>query len=393
MIRLEDTAFTNKDLGAGALVELDSYTVVRDCKLSITVRFTALDGGGDEYSVTVTRQESGGSEYKYFGTQFSVADAAAGLYVPSIDIPVEAGDVVRVKARNMTDAGDAAVAGQVEWVDTDAPSRPYGHLYVDATGGNDAYDGSKFYPLATVQAAVDAAAGGETINIGPGTYSERVQAQAKAGLTFQGAGPSTVLTWATAGQPTLQVASWTTIRNLRIANTAAATARALDVSDTVDVMVDRVVLESTGYGLRAVGVVGLHVRDNFIAAQECGIMVSPPATSKRTTPVMILETSQIYLQDWTTCSAWGVFMATQGADSHGMVLIKGCTIGAQTAADDAQDNGQAIATLVGIPGGVIRAEIVDSILIGVGDNACGAKTVGTGEQLEVYLTGAKCIRQ
>jgi len=59
--------------------------------------------------------------------------------------------------------------------------------YYVATNGNDANPGTQASPFQTLQKAADNANTGDTVQVGPGTYYERVRMN-KSGITFEGAG-------------------------------------------------------------------------------------------------------------------------------------------------------------------------------------------------------------
>lgn len=134
--------FAAKNLGGGSLVELANYTAGGDQVLLVDIRFDALSGN-DEYDVRITRTPAGGTERDYMGSAFSVRDTlvSAGRHVISPLLFVENGDVIRVKAKNLSNAGDAAVAGLVTWVNA-SPLQPTvaGRMLDVAPGGEAGLD-------------------------------------------------------------------------------------------------------------------------------------------------------------------------------------------------------------------------------------------------------------
>lgn len=114
---MEKDTFSNKNLGTGSFVELASFTA-SGAKMIITrVRFDLLAGNYEEYEVRFSITPNGGSERELVGSPWSMADASEGRYIHTCKLYLENGDVLKAKAKNLSDSGDAAVAGEVCWVD------------------------------------------------------------------------------------------------------------------------------------------------------------------------------------------------------------------------------------------------------------------------------------
>ena len=132
--------FSAKNLGGGSLVELANYTAGGDQLLLVDIRFDSLSGN-DEYDVRITRTPAGGgTERDYMGSAFSVRDTlvSAGRHVVSPLLFVENGDMIRVKAMNLSNAGDAAVAGLVTWVNASPLQSTVAGRTLDVAPGGEA---------------------------------------------------------------------------------------------------------------------------------------------------------------------------------------------------------------------------------------------------------------
>lgn len=119
--------FTAKTLASATPVELrdtDGQYAVNayvagavDQETLVRVRFDALTGAGEVYQVLFTIQKSAGIELAVMGDWWAAPEAAAGVfagrYVISARIPLEAGDTLKVYARNLSVTGDANRTGQV----------------------------------------------------------------------------------------------------------------------------------------------------------------------------------------------------------------------------------------------------------------------------------------
>ncbi|GAG18304.1 unnamed protein product, partial [marine sediment metagenome] len=86
----------------------------------------------------------------------------------------------------------------------------------------------------TIAAAVSAASTGEAIEIGPGTYSEKVDASGVAALLIKGAGVQKTIITTTSG-PTLTVAAGSTVEHLSVIATVGNAAMDSSSADNVTV--------------------------------------------------------------------------------------------------------------------------------------------------------------
>ena len=90
-------------------------------------------------------------------------------------------------------------------------------VWVNATGGSDDYPGTQNYPLATIQAGINAVADGGTVHVADGTYNEHFTID--KGLTLQ-AGSSPIIDGGGTGTAVTIDASSVTITGFTIQNAA-----------------------------------------------------------------------------------------------------------------------------------------------------------------------------
>lgn len=116
-LAVEKDTFSNKNLGTGSFVELASFTASGAKLIIARVRFDLLAGDNEEYEARLSITPNGGSDRELIGAPWSMTDAAEGRYVHTCQLYLEDGDVLKVYAKNLSESGDAAVAGEVCWVD------------------------------------------------------------------------------------------------------------------------------------------------------------------------------------------------------------------------------------------------------------------------------------
>ncbi len=191
-------------------------------------------------------------------------------------------------AQSMTDLKDFADAGydpgtnkvqgvvlvdttttNTDMVGTD-PAGVYGRIvhYVDANQSDDTGDGLSWDTAdKTIGAAITAASAGDMIRIGPGTYSETVNASALDNLAIIGAGPSTILT---AGNGNLlSVGNGTLVESLKLVNTGG-TSSGLYCSAKSDVVLRHLVTDSEMDSIYAADSVRLRIEEcNVKCAADC----------------------------------------------------------------------------------------------------------------------------
>jgi len=149
---------------------------------TIKTKAVTVDTGGTTFAGTVASPTNITA-----ATGIVLANAAHGGAAATLTLqtPVEA-NAVEI-------SGDAAAADRLE-AEFDGTAAAAAGVWYVSKSGNDANDGRSWQTAKlTIGAAVVATAAGATIRIGPGTYVEAVDASAKANLTLEGAGYSTII--------------------------------------------------------------------------------------------------------------------------------------------------------------------------------------------------------
>jgi len=184
-------------------------------------------------------------------------------------------------------------------------------------GGNDANAGTADDPFLTVSQAVTAASSGDLILVGPGTYTEQVNASSKQ-LEIAGAGYQTKITSATA--PTLQLTSNSTVRDIWIDNTESGSAKfAVSMITATLTRLERVKVTGLDQGVFAGFVSACTIDDCYIEAAEYGIQILPAAGAEPETPILIVRDSQVIADTWTTCSGAAIY--ANGLTNGGSVQV------------------------------------------------------------------------
>lgn len=200
----------------------------------------------------------------------------AGVFTgPAGSARVDGSTYRSMRANGATLAGGATI-NLLE----DRPSQ--NAVWVDAAGGSDALGirGSASTPFLTVQAALTAAVAGDTIYIGPGTYTEALVMPAKNNLTIRGSGRSnTIITNAAAATLTwTPVAAGVTqfsMYDLTIRNTGGFEAVSLSAAAVADFLSGRAYAFGCEFIQTGAGNVMLATRANDFAFESCRFQGGP----------------------------------------------------------------------------------------------------------------------
>lgn len=120
MERLQISTLTSQDITTPLLVA--TYTADADRELLVQLYLSGLAGAGI-YRACLTKQLGGaGSAYQSPTSAVTLSAGATTAFLPTLPLPVKAGDVVKVYAQGL--AGDTSVAVQTEVFDVTAPSVP-----------------------------------------------------------------------------------------------------------------------------------------------------------------------------------------------------------------------------------------------------------------------------
>lgn len=139
----------------------------------------------------------------------------------------------------------------------------------DSNGGN-SWDSA----LLTVGAAVDAAASGDTINIGPGVFAEEKDASSAGALVFRGSGWGTELRGSTTATRTLKLDHYAQVHNMRITHTSDGDGVPLECAGKTGNVVENCLIEGYGDAINAVQSANLTVRKCLLSAHRDIISVA-----------------------------------------------------------------------------------------------------------------------
>ena len=177
-------------------------------------------------------------------------------------------------------------------------TRPPHHWYVTKGGNDSTGNGSRWLPYLTIGKAVTESAAGDTIHVGPGTYSAQVSLAALTNVTLilsQGA----VITSATT--PTLNLGGGCRWDGGEVAFTGAAgNAVWTNDDDVVIGLADGVSITSTDTGIYNDGGDRLRVSHARIIAQEWSIYSTGDYPD--------IEDISLIMDGWTDCAVEGIVL-------------------------------------------------------------------------------------
>lgn len=236
----------------------------------------------------------------------AITDNASGAVTFSQDAAV---NMPKINAEADTALSDYDGPTNAEMEARTLPKAEYGSAVLGTTiwyvdGGGDDSDGLTWgTAFNTLAQAISAATSGDLISIGPGTLTESNDASAKE-LTFDGSGPSTVLTDSGAGS-TLQIGNKSIVRNMTVSRTGAfASADCITVTTKEDVLIEDVRINSMDVGIDAINVKGLVVRRSMVSAVEHAIRV--PYTVADPDNFVLIEKCRLSLTGFTLSQAMAI---------------------------------------------------------------------------------------